>query len=61
MVNFPTWNSDCDCHNPTLLNLFISFGASVCSRMVFPPLGNCDHEVSIDFYQIKNGMSRFIV
>ena len=49
MVNFPTWNSDCDSHNPTLLNFFISFGASVCSRMVFPPLGNCDHEVSIDF------------
>ena len=44
MVNFPTWISDCDCHNPALLDLFISSDASICS--------NSDHvvvSVAIDF------------
>ena len=51
MVNFPTWNPDCDSHNPPLLDLFISSDASICSTMAFPPLGNSDHivSVSIDF------------
>ena len=52
MVNFPTWIPDCDSHSPTLLDLFISFEASICSTMAFPPLGNSDHvvvAVSIDF------------
>ena len=37
---------------PALLGLFISSDASICSAMVFPPLGNSDHvvvSVSIDF------------
>ena len=41
MVNFPT-----------LLDLFISSDASICSTMTFPPLVNSDHvevSVSIDF------------
>ena len=52
MVNFPNWISDCDSHSPALLDLFLSSGASICSAMVFPPLGNSDHvvvSVSIDF------------
>ena len=52
MVNFPTRIPECDPHSPALLNLFISSGASICSTMAFPPLGNSDHivvSVSIDF------------
>ena len=52
MVNFPTRIPDCDSQSPTLLNLFISSDASICSTMAFPPLGNSDHVVasaSIDF------------
>ena len=52
MVNFPTQIPDCDSHSPALLDLFISFDASICSTMAFPPLGNSDHvdvSVSIDF------------
>ena len=52
MVNFPTQISDCDCHSPALLDLFISSGANLCSKMAVPTLGNSDHvvvSVSIDF------------
>ena len=52
MVNFPTQIPDCDYHSPALLDLFISSEASICSTMVFPPLGSFDHivvSVSIDF------------
>ena len=52
MVNFPTRIQDCDSHSPALFYLFISFDASVCSTMAFPPLRNSDHvfvSVSIDF------------
>ena len=52
MVNFPTQIPDCDSHSPALLDLFISSDTSICSTMVFPPLGNSDHvvvSVSIDF------------
>ena len=52
MVDFPTWIPDCDSHSPALLDLFLSFDASICSTMAFPPLGNSDHvvvSVSIDF------------
>ena len=52
MVNFPTQIPDCDSHNPNLLDLFLSSDASICSTMVFPPLGNSDHvvvQVSIHF------------
>ena len=51
MVNFPIQIPDCDSHSPALLDLFIS-DASICSTMVFLPLGNSDHvavSVSIDF------------
>ena len=52
MVNFSTRIPDCDSHSPTLLDLFPSSDASICSAMTFPPLGNSDHavvSVSIDF------------
>ena len=52
IVNFPTWITDCDCHSPALLDVFISSDASICSTMAFPPLRNSDHvvvSVSIDF------------
>ena len=37
MIHFPTWIPDCDCHSPALLDFFISFDASICSRQAFPP------------------------
>ena len=51
MVNFPTQIPDCDSHGPALLDLFLSSGTSICSKLDFPPLGNSDHvvSVSIDF------------
>ena len=52
IVNFPTQIPDCDSHSPPLLDLFLSSDASICSTMVFPPLGSSDHvvvSVSIDF------------
>ena len=49
MVNFPTQIPDRDSHSPALLDLFFSSDASICSTMVFPPLGNSDH-VAISFY-----------
>ena len=51
-VNFPTQLPDCGSHSPALLDFFLSSGASICSTMAFPPLGNSDHfivSVSIDF------------
>ena len=50
MVNFPTRIPDS--HSPVRLDLFLPSEASICSTMVFPPLGNSDHvvvSVSIDF------------
>ena len=52
MINFHTWTPECGSHSPTLLELFISSDASICSAMAFPPLGTSDHvavSVSIDF------------
>ena len=56
MINFPTGISDCDSHSPTLLDLFISPDASICSTMGFLPLRNSDHVVvlvSIEFLSIS--------
>ena len=51
MVNFLTRIADCNSHGPAFLDLFLTFDASICSTMAFPPLGNSDHvvSVSIDF------------
>ena len=53
MVNFPTWIPDCDCHSPALLDLFISSDASVCSTVVFAPLGYSDHVVFSVFHWLS--------
>ena len=40
-----------DSHSPSLLYLFLSSDASICSTLLFPPLGDSDHavvSVSID-------------
>ena len=52
MVNFTTRIPHCDSHSHSLLDLFLSSGASICSTIAFPPLGNSNHvvvSVSIDF------------
>ena len=52
MVNFPTRIPDYDSHSPTILDLFLSSDASICSKMAFPPMENSDHvvvSVFIDF------------
>ena len=56
MINFPIGISDCDSHSPTLLDLFISPDASICSTMGFLLLENSDHVVvlvSIEFLSIS--------
>ena len=45
MVNFPTQIPDCDSHSSTLLDFFLSYDASICSAVAFPPLGGFDHVV----------------
>ena len=42
-----TWTPDCDSHSPALLDLFLSSDTSINSTMVFLPLGNSDHVVSV--------------
>ena len=62
MVNFPTRIADCDSHSLAPLDLFISSDASICSTVVFPPLGNSDHvvvSVSIDFPSYSQGDAPF--
>ena len=52
IANFPIRVPNCDSHSPALLDLFISSDASICSTMVFHPLGNSDRvvvSVSNDF------------
>ena len=44
-INVPTRIPDCGSHSLALLDLFLSSGASICSAMTFPPLGNSDHVV----------------
>ena len=49
MISFPTWIPNHDFHNPAFLDLFIYSDASICSVMIFPPLGNSDHVVLVFF------------
>ena len=37
MVNFPTHIQDCDSHGSTLLDLFLTSNASICSTIAFAP------------------------
>ena len=53
MVNFPTRIPDCDSHSPAVLDFFLSFDASICYTLAFPPLGNSAH-VSVSIYFPSN-------
>ena len=52
MANFPTRFPDCDSHNPSLLDLFLSSDSCVCSAVAFPALINSDHVDVFDSYSI---------
>ena len=58
MVIVPTWIPDCDFHSPALLDLFVSFDASICSVMAC--LGKLLSQFSLTFHQIQKGMPCFI-
>ena len=52
IINFPARIPDCDSNSPAVLDLFLSSGASICSKMAFPSFRNSDHVVvsaAIDF------------
>ena len=52
LVNFTIRVPDCDSHSRALLDLFISFSASIYSTVAFPPFRNSNRvvvSVSIDF------------
>ena len=52
MVNFTIWIPDSDFQFPALLDLFLSFDASIRFAMSFPLFGNSEHRavsISIDF------------
>ena len=62
MVNFHNWIPHCDSHSPALLDLFISSCISICSTVVFPPLGNYDHvivSVFIEFWSYSQREALF--
>ena len=62
MVKLPTRIPDCDFYSSALVDLFLSSDASICSTMVFSPLGNSDHvvvSVSIDFPSNSQRMPHF--
>ena len=52
MVNLSIRIRDSGSHGPTLLDLYLTSDASICSTMAFPPLENFYHivfSVSINF------------
>ena len=62
MVNFLTCIRDCDSHSPTLMDLFISSDANICSTMSFTPLGNSGHvavSVSTNFLSKSKRVAPF--
>ena len=64
IVNFLTWILGCDSRSPTLLDLFLSSDASICSTIAFPRLGNSDHvlvSVSTDFPSNLNWIPSFTI
>ena len=63
MVNFPTGIPDCDSHSPTLMDLFLSSDASICSRKL--PLHweiviMLLSQFPLTFHHIHNGMPHLI-
>ena len=64
MVNFPTRVPDCGCHNPALLDFFLSSDTSICSTMAFSPLEiqiMLLSQFPLTFHEIHNRTSRFII
>ena len=58
----PTQIPDCDSPSPALLDLFISSNISICSTLVFTPLGNLImllSQFSLTFHKIHNGVPCF--
>ena len=51
MVNFPTHIPECDSHSPALSDLS---DTSICSTVVFPPLGNSDHVIVSVFFDFPS-------
>ena len=51
MVNFPTHIPECDSHSPALSDLS---DTSICSTVVFLPLGNSDHVVVSVFFDFPS-------
>ena len=47
IVIFPTRIPDCDSYRPALLDFFLSSNPTICSTVLFPPLGNSDHVISV--------------
>ena len=62
MVNYSTQIPDCDSQNLALLDLFISFDASMCSAMAFPLFGNSVElsQFPLSFLQRQKVMPHFI-
>ena len=58
MVNFSTRIPDCHFHIPALLDLFISFDASICSTMAFLPLGNSNNVVVSACMDVSSNLQR---
>ena len=61
MNNFPTQIPDCNSHTP-VMDFFLSSDPSICSAVVFPPLGNFCHvvvSISIDFPSNSKGDAPF--
>ena len=63
MVNFPTCIPNCDSHNLTLLDFFLSSDASICSTMLslhWEILIMLLSQFPLTFHHIHKGMPRFI-
>ena len=62
MVNFPTWNPDCDSHSFVLLDFFLSSDPRIYFTVAFPKLKNSDYalvKVSNDFPSNSKGDAPF--
>ena len=60
MVKVPTRMPDCDSHSSAVLDLCLFSDASICSSMIFSPLGNSDHVVVSVFIDFPANSKRFI-
>ena len=63
MLNFPTQIQNCDSHSSTVLNLFLSSDASICSTLVFlhwKILIMLVSQFPLAFHHFHNGLIHFI-